>query len=203
VLSFLLLFKEFPCVRSRRFSLVIFNWTGCLNAMGLAVSCADPTAIWSCTDGTTNSEAGSNAVCSYQALPIAANNAESRRNIKDQCLAGWYNSNAGRGIDFVSLLGLVPGWSPNATENFREIATLGAVKYGGLLGMAKAANKWDVVTIQTINSTTTIGSSAGAGLSVGLKWFGKLAGLGTFYATGLDVLAHAGCATVARQQTAR
>ncbi len=67
--------------------------------------------------------------------------------------------------------------------------------------MAAALNKWDVVTIQTINTTTTIGSSAGAGLWVGLKALGKGAVVATVAATGLDILAHAGCDAVARQQS--
>ncbi len=112
-------------------------------------------------------------------------------------MAEYYNSTAGRGIDFGSVLGLVPGWSPNASQNFKEIATLGTLKYGGLATTAAAANKWDVVTIQTVNTTTKIGSSAGAGLSLGLKWLGKAAGWATAFATAEDVAVHMACSGVA------
>ena len=44
-------------------------------------------------------------------------------------------------------------------------------------------------------TTTTIGSSAGAGLSVGLKAMGEVALLSTLYATALDIQAHASCAS--------
>ena len=116
-------------------------------------------------------------------------------------MAQYYNSTAGRLIDFGSVLGLVPGWSPNASQNFKDISSLVALKYAGLTTMAAGLSKWDVVTIQTINTTTAIGSSAGGGLWVGLKALGKAAAVGTFYATGLDILAHAGCDAVARQQS--
>lgn len=92
-------------------------------------------------------------------------------------MAEYYNSKTGKLLDFGSILGLVPGWSPNASKNFKEIGTLGILKYGVLASTAAAANKWDVVTIQTIDTTTTISSSAGAGLSLGLKWLGKAASL--------------------------
>jgi len=129
-----------------------------------------------------------------------ANNGNVAKSVKDQCLAGYYNSTAGKVIDFGSVLGLVPGWSPNASQNFTEIATLGTLKYGALATTAAAANKWDVVTIQTLDTTTSIASAAGAGLSTGLHFAGKLTSIATFFATGLDILAHAGCSTVGMQQ---
>jgi len=129
-----------------------------------------------------------------------ANNGNVAKSVKDQCLAGYYNSTAGKVIDFGSVLGLVPGWSPNASQNFTEIATLGTLKYGALATTAAAANKWDVVTIQSLDTTTSIASAAGAGLSTGLHFAGKLTSIATFFATGLDILAHAGCSTVGMQQ---
>jgi hypothetical protein len=121
------------------------------------------------------------------------------QSVKDQCLSEYYNSTAGKVIDFGSVLGLVPGWSPNASQNFKEISTLGTLKYGVLTGGAAAANKWDVTTIQSLNTATTIGSSVGSGLSAAKNFIGKLAAVGSFYATGLDVLIHASCANLGYQ----
>jgi RHS repeat-associated protein len=121
-------------------------------------------------------------------------------NAKNQCLEEYYNSTLGRAIDFGSLLGMVPGWSPDATENLQALAVLGGVKYGGLTAEAAALNRLDVLTIRTLNTTTTIGSSAGAGLSVGLKLLGKAGTAAMGFATGLDVLVHSACDTVACQE---
>ena len=102
----------------------------------------------------------------------AANNQNVAKSAKDECSAGYYNSTAGKLIDFGTVLGLVPAWSPNASQNFTEIATLGRPKYGGLSATATAANKWNVVTIQSLNTTTTIGSSAAGGFAYGGANFG-------------------------------
>src|SRR6266704_1349937 len=98
-----------------------------------------------------------------------ANNAQGPKSVKDQCLAEYYDSKLGKTLDFGSLLGLVPGWSPNASQNLKTIAELGALK--------------------------------GGGLTVALKALGRVAAVASFYGTGLDILAHAGCDAVARQQT--
>jgi len=105
----------------------------------------------------------------------------------------YYNSSTGKVVDFGSIGGLVPGWSPNASKNFKELATLGALKYGGLKGVEKAATKLDVTTITTLNTTTKIASPAGAGLNVGLHFLGKVTGFLSLAATSFDVVTHFGC----------
>jgi len=95
-------------------------------------------------------------------------------------------------------LGLVPGWSPNATENLKEIGTLTLGKYVGLKGLQTAANKLDTQEIISIfGNTVKIPSSAAAGLDVGLHALGKAGMAATAVATTIDVMAHATCAMTA------
>lgn len=114
--------------------------------------------------------------------------------LTDKCLNAFYTSGIGKAVDFGSIGGMVPGWSPNATQNLKELATLGALKYGGLKGVEKGAGSLDVLTLQTLNTTTTIGSPAAAGLKVGLKGAGKLTGFLSLAATAFDLVTHFGCA---------
>ncbi len=95
-------------------------------------------------------------------------------------------------------------WGPNKLSNARSWAEAIAVKYGILSATAHVANKVDVVTISTLNiqatsglTVKTIGSSAGAGMTIGLKALGKLSTLGMAYATAADIIAHGTCAIVA------
>jgi len=114
------------------------------------------------------------------------------------CLSDYYGSKFGKAVDFFSTLGLVPGWSPNATENLKEIGTLTLGKYVGLKGLQTAANKLDTQEIISIfGNTTKIPSSAAAGLDVGLHALGKAGMAATAFATTIDVMAHYTCAMTA------
>jgi hypothetical protein len=106
-----------------------------------------------------------------------------------QCLNSYYNSTAGKVVDFGSFLGFVPGWSPNAWSNIKEISTLGAAKYGGLTGAAKLANTYDVQQIGTLNSVVNIGSSVGAGLDALIHGITKAASVLSAGATITDLSA--------------
>jgi len=114
------------------------------------------------------------------------------------CLNDYYGSEGGKVADFFSALGLVPGWSPNATENFKEIGTLTLGKYAGLKGLQTAANRFDTQEIISIfGNTVKIPSSAAAGLDVGLHALGKSATVITAVATTTDIMAHYACAMTA------
>jgi len=114
------------------------------------------------------------------------------------CLNDYYGSKFRKTIDFFSTLGLVPGWSPNATENLKEIGTLTLGKYVGLKGLQTAANKLDTQEIVSLfGNTVKIPSSAAAGLDVGLHALGKAGMAATAVATTIDVIAHATCAMTA------
>jgi RHS repeat-associated protein len=114
--------------------------------------------------------------------------------LKDECLNRFYNSGMGKLVDFGSVGGLIPGWSPNASKNLKEIATLGTLKYGGLKGVEKFATANDIVVIRTLNTVRLIPSSAGAGLNVGLHFLGKATGFLSLAATAFDLVTHFGCA---------
>jgi hypothetical protein len=91
------------------------------------------------------------------------------------------------------MLGLVPGWSPNASSNIKEIATLGAAKYVGLAGTAKLANAYDVQQIGTLNSVVGLGSGSGAVIDTFLRGVTKAASALSFAATVTDIYAHYAC----------
>jgi RHS repeat-associated protein len=112
-----------------------------------------------------------------------------------KCLREFYSSPLGRGIDFLSPLGLVPGWSPNTSENLKEILTLSLGKYVGLRGLAGVANKVDTVEILTLSGSTLIPSSAGAGLTAGLKFIARIVPVAILGAGLIDLAVHRACST--------
>jgi len=112
---------------------------------------------------------------------------------QQQCLAAYYNTTASEVVDFGSLLGLVPGWSPNAKTNIKEIATLGAAKAVGLKGSAKLASTYDVQQIRTLNSLVKIPSEAGGGLDTIFHFLSKAVLVVTTAAIVIDISAHYAC----------
>jgi hypothetical protein len=101
----------------------------------------------------------------------------------------------------LSLGAYLPGWGPDPRESFKELGIALVGKYGGGKAAAALLNKFNTQTVTSIFSETTIASSAGTGIGKLLGFAGKASGIGTIYATGIDVLAHAGCATVGMQTT--
>lgn len=89
------------------------------------------------------------------------------------------------------------GSRPNKLANTKLWGEAILAKYGLLTGTAVVANKVDTVTLTTINTTTEIVSSAGNGLSVGLKGLGKLSLASTVASTTIDIAMHATCQAVA------
>lgn len=115
-----------------------------------------------------------------------------------KCLDEFYQSTPGKVTDTLSAGGLL--WGPNKLSNLKLWGEALFFKYGGLTAEAAIANKVDTVTLTTLNvqaasgvTTITMGSSAGAGLSTGLKVAGKVSTILMAIATYADIGAHGYC----------
>lgn len=151
---------------------------------------------------------GSSANVSYQCSgtpgstgTAAAQKAPSKNDITKQCVQQYQNSLSGKAVNQLSLGAYVPGWGPDPKGSFRELGLVLGLKFGGGKLAAAGLNKFNTQTLTSLFNETTIASAAGTGLSELIHGAGIASGIGTIYATGLDLLAHAGCATVAMQAT--
>lgn len=113
-----------------------------------------------------------------------------------KCIQQFYSSGVGQATQFGSPLSLIPSWNSNASSNLGEWATAIFGKVGGTFG---AGIYTGTEQIATLNGTTSVASTLEIGTHAFLGGLAKLASFGTLAATGMDVIAHAGCATVARQ----
>lgn len=120
-------------------------------------------------------------------------------NVKTQtqtCLQQFYSSPIGNAVQFGSPLSAIPGWNQNWQENLKSWGEVFIGKGGGFLGSGLG---WGRGQVSTINGTVDISSTAEVWADAGLGLLEKLGTAGLGAATGEDILAHAGCATGARQ----
>jgi RHS repeat-associated protein len=121
--------------------------------------------------------------------------------VQAQCMAGYNGSTAGQTVQFFSPLQMIPGWGQDPPRSVLEFTGGLAAKYGILSTAANAGQP----AIQTLS---TDGWSLVGPIESSVSWLGgKALSLGKAVmpwvyagAGGLDLLAHAGCATVARQE---
>ena len=127
------------------------------------------------------------------------------------CLSSYYNSKFGRVVDFGSFLGIVPGWSPNARSNFKEIATLGTAKYAGVksgVGLARNFDSHEIGTLNTdVKMESWVSPSTGAATvkesaDVAIHGLGHGIEVLAVGATVADIEAHYGCWAGANPQAA-
>jgi hypothetical protein len=130
---------------------------------------------------------------SLKPRPNASNNVQQQT---QQCIRQFYNSPAGKAVQFGSPLSLLPGWNSTWASNLGEWAVAIVGKGGGTFGAGIYTGTEQVVTI---NGTTSVASTLETKTHAFLGGLGKLATAGTIAATGIDAIAHAGCATGARQ----
>lgn len=102
----------------------------------------------------------------------------------------------GKVVQFGSIPSLFPGWNPNWKTNLSETG-LAIVGKGG--GTFASGIHTGTEQLTTLSGTTTVASSLELGAHAVLGVVGQLASVGTGLATGVDVLAHAGCSAAARQ----
>lgn len=123
------------------------------------------------------------------------------KQINKECLQGFYNSNFGKAVNFMSLGSLVPGWGPNPMESLKEWGMAVVGKGGGGKALVAALNATEKFT--TLSGTTIGGSNAiaGYGLNVGLHIAADAGTVTMVAATGIDLLVHAGCYSSALNAT--
>jgi RHS repeat-associated protein len=121
----------------------------------------------------------------------------STQKMTQQCLQEFYNSGAGKAVNFMSLGSLVPGWGPDPMASLEEwgLAIIG--KGGGGTAAVALLNRYNTQTITTLAGSTTIGSSVGNGLAKLLHFSADVGSGAMVAATGIDLLVHAGCANSA------
>ena len=113
------------------------------------------------------------------------------------CLSSFYNSKVGKGVNFFSLLSMIPGWGPDPGKSALEWIGGGTAKYFGL----KTAVEGSTGTLITLNTSTVVATIpekivTGAGeLILGV---GEAAGPYAVGAASLtDLMAHYGCTVAA------
>jgi len=131
--------------------------------------------------------------CTFWHPAIAPSNGQQQT---QQCIQQFYNSAVGKVVQFGSPLSLLPGWNSNWASNLGEWAVAIVGKGGGTFG---AGIYTGTEQVATLNGTTSVASTLELGTHGLLGGLGKLATAGTVAATGIDALAHAGCAALARQ----
>ncbi len=123
---------------------------------------------------------------------VAANNGtpQTQQQKTQQCLNNFYNSTAGKAVQFGSPLALLPGWNPQWGNNLQEwgIAIVG--KLGGLFGSGAMSG---TTQLTTLSGTTTVGSTLELGTGAVLGAVEKMAPPAMALATVVDVGAHLNC----------
>jgi RHS repeat-associated protein len=184
-------------------SLVIFNWTACYNANGTLVPCGDPSAVIYCNDATTPDGAPNPQASGPCANPITqAAIIKLRSSIKEACLNQAFSTPVGKLLQFVSPIQMIPGWGQSPARSTLATAESIATKGTIITGAASAGRP----LIQTLSSD---GWNLAGPLERLIGWTGtkalslvKVAGPWVWGgAAGIDILAHAGCGTIARQET--
>ncbi len=112
------------------------------------------------------------------------------------CLNQFYASNLGKVIQFESLPSLVPGWNPNSGENAQSWAEAILGKGLGTFGAGVYTHTEEIQTLNGIRNVASPLESVTHGI---LRVFGKAASIALVYGTVLDLLAHSGCDSAARQ----
>jgi hypothetical protein len=113
-----------------------------------------------------------------------------------QCIQQFYGTPVGKAVQAESVPSLFSAWNPNASQNLELWAEAIIGKGGGTFG---AGIYTGTEEISTLSGVTNVASTAELGAHALLGALGKLATAATALGTGLDVMAHAGCGTVARQ----
>ena len=110
---------------------------------------------------------------------------------QQQCVSNFYNSKAGKAVQFGSPLALLPGWNPGWGNNLKEwgIAIFG--KLGGLFGSGAMSG---TTQLTTLSGTTTVGSTLELGTGAVLGAVEKVATPAMAGATVVDIMAHGTCA---------
>jgi hypothetical protein len=129
-----------------------------------------------------------------------ANNGNVAKSVTAQCLAGYNNSAAAKGIQFFSLYNL----ATNVKQAWADWTVLPAAKItaGYIIDKVSQAigntEFWSLTSgAEAPASVVVAPTAAGVGAA---ETAGKVAGVPTIvYATGLDALANAGCSTIGRQ----
>jgi hypothetical protein len=112
---------------------------------------------------------------------------------RQECLNKFYQSNAGKAIDALSIGGLL--WGPNKLGNLELWAEAALGKYGILTASAAVAKKVGTETLTTLNTSTTLASSYGTGMMAGLKFANRVSTASMLVATAIDIAIHGGCGT--------
>jgi len=151
---------------------------------------------WWCWDwgfgGGGNS--GSDGGAGKQAPNKAPNNGKA---VTQQCLSQYNNSTAGKVVQFFSLYNL----ATNFEHAWAEWTVLPAFKFLSLKGLdmaSQAVGNTHFLSVTGGASTNILSPTAGL-IQGGEKLAGAVAGPGIAAATGLDVIANAGCGTIGRQ----
>ncbi len=108
-----------------------------------------------------------------------------------QCISNFYNSAAGKAVQFGSPLALLPGWNPRWGDNARDWAVAIFGKGGGVFGSGITPG---TNTLTTLSGTTTVGSTLELGAEAVLGTLEKAALPAMAVATLADIAAHSYCA---------
>jgi hypothetical protein len=125
---------------------------------------------------------------------VAPNNGKA---VTQQCLSQYNNSSAGKVVQFFSLYHL----ATNFNSAWAEWTVLPALKFLSLKGLdmaSQAVGNTQFLSVTGGASTNILSPTAGL-IQGGEKLAGAVAGPGIAAATGLDVIANAGCGTIGRQ----
>jgi len=128
---------------------------------------------------------------------IPAKNGNVAKSVTQSCLAGYNNSAAAKVIQFFSLYNL----ATNIKDAWPDWTVLPASKVLSLKGLnaaSQAIGNTEFLSV-TGGASTTLLSPTAASIHVGEKLAGRLVGPAVALATGLDVIANAGCGTIGRQ----
>jgi hypothetical protein len=111
-----------------------------------------------------------------------------------QCVSSFYNSLAGKAVQFGSPLSLLPVWNPQWGNNLSEwgIAIVG--KLGGLFGSGATPG---TNQLTTLSGTKTVGSAPELATEGALGAIEKFATPAMALATAADIVAHGTCAMMA------
>lgn len=130
-------------------------------------------------------------------LFVAPNNANIAKTVTQNCLAQYNSSTAGKVVQFFSLYNLATNFK-NAWPDWTVLPALKFLSLQGLNKASQAVGNTQFLSVTGGSSTEILSPTAGL-IQGGEKLAGRLAGPGIAAATGLDVIANAGCGTLGRQ----
>ena len=111
------------------------------------------------------------------------------------CISKFYNSWVGKGVQFLAPTALIPGWNPGAWTNVKNWAEAIGTKTLVLKLAVGGSNAGQIVNYSLTAGTTTVAASELSGvIAGGLAVVSKVALPVAAAATGVDLVAHAGCA---------